>query len=226
MLDQDNRFVRRLIAQPIFFGERQPPEEIEQFISDSESRGEAFWDRWPEGDTARFTRCDYRLVWEVLDQLTEQGKVHGAEPGKQLSLCEWGCGFGVVAGIARMLGWDSVGIEAERDLVVAARDHLKAWNLEVPIWHANCLPARFPTPANYPRLPADLPPAAYERHGRPLESFSTVFVYPWPGLAGYFKQVFATLAAPAAQLIVFLGPYELELYRLDEQPDGTESSPL
>ena len=68
MLDQDNRFVRRLIAQPIFFGERQPPEEIEQFISDSESRGEAFWDRWPEGDTARFTRCDYRLVWEVLDQ--------------------------------------------------------------------------------------------------------------------------------------------------------------
>jgi hypothetical protein len=206
MPDQDNRFGRHLIRQPIGFGERQPPELVERFIIDSESYGQAFWDRWPEGDTARFSRCDYRLVWEVLDQLTE--------PDKRQSLCEWGCGFAVVAGIARMLGWDSVGIEAESDLVVAATEHLKAWELHVPIWHANCLPASCPMPPNYPRLPADLPPAAYQQCGRPIESFSAVFVYPWPGLASYFKQAFATVAAPGTDLILFLGPYELEVYRL------------
>lgn len=216
MFEQDNRLNRCLIPQPILFGERRPPEQLERFISDSESRVQAFWDCWPESDTSRFTRCDYRLVWDVLDQLTEKGPPAGTGIEKTPSLCEWGCGFGVVAGIARMLGWESVGIEAERDVVLAARKHLMAWKLEVPIWHANCLPASVPIPENYPPLPADLPTAAYQRYGRPLESFSTVFVYPWPGLAGYFKQAFAALAAPGARLILFLGPYELELYRLGE----------
>ncbi|MEL7087584.1 MAG: hypothetical protein AAGL98_03950, partial [Planctomycetota bacterium] len=63
---------------------------------------------------AAFVPADFPRVYTGLAAVYETGLV----PGDRF--CEWGSGFGVVAGLATQVGFEACGIEIERDLVEQA----------------------------------------------------------------------------------------------------------
>ena len=67
---------------------------------------------------------------------------------------EWGCGFAVVASLAFALGFDSIGIEAETDLLHEGRKTIESWQAKVELVHGNFLPAGAETLADDPYLPS------------------------------------------------------------------------
>src|SRR5689334_21051504 len=87
------------------------PSETRRFLREAERRIEEFQ---RAGSVPGFVPSEFQLVYPVLRGLA------AAELAPGNLLCEWGSGFGVVACLAAMLGFDACGIEIEPDLVDAA----------------------------------------------------------------------------------------------------------
>jgi hypothetical protein len=134
--------------------------------------------------------------------------------------CEWGCGFGIVTALASKLGWDAVGIEAEEFLVQQAQAFLRSEKIPAEIWHGNFLPlgsqGLAKRQANHASLFHQIP-CVYPKVSLGVDDFATIFAYPWPGEDYFLKDVFRHYAADRAILVMFLGPYELEIYRKDSK---------
>jgi len=77
------------------------------------------------GTCRRSWAATFVAVYGALRALEESGELGGRW------FCEWGSGLGVVACLASMLGFDAWGIEAEADLVRAARR--LAWDFDVEV---------------------------------------------------------------------------------------------
>jgi hypothetical protein len=95
------------------------PKETELILEDADRVLQTYWDQWHKRPIEQYVACDFRDVWRALSCLTSSGMARGN------TFCEWGCGFGVVTGLASQLGWESVGIEAESFLVEQAQRFLK-----------------------------------------------------------------------------------------------------
>jgi hypothetical protein len=186
------------------------PAETELILEDADRVLQTYWDQWHKRPIEQYVACDFRDVWRAISCLTSSGLARGN------TFCEWGCGFGVVTGLASQLGWESVGIEAESFLVEQAQRFLKRNRLPGEILHGNFLPpgserlAR--SQSNHASLFHQIP-SAYEQHDLELDDYALVFAYPWPGEHHFQQEVFRHYAGDGALLLMFLGPYEIELYR-------------
>lgn len=197
--------------------------EIRQWIQFARRYIAAFWDRNPHLRKTEFIECDFEYAAEAIMACRSNNLIAGNR------FVEWGCGFGVVAGIASRLGMESVGIEAEGFLCEAAR----RLQLEDPgrrclaregalvasgaeVWHGNFLPAGASSLIlpEEPRVAASHTVAsAYEDRGVDITQFDCFFVYAWPGEEHFLKSVFERSAAPNALLILYRGPYHVEFYQ-------------
>src|SRR6478735_7902298 len=81
-----------------------------------------------------FVPCDYPTAFTVLRGLSESSLARGSR------FCEWGSGFGVVASLAAMLGFDACGIEIESSLVEEARQLADDFELPVEFVHGSFVP--------------------------------------------------------------------------------------
>ncbi len=122
----------------------------------------------------------------------------------------------MVSGVASLLGLDAVGIEAEEFLCVEARKLLEKCHVPAEVWQGNFLPrgARKLAEDTDPlvSLTHDIAPA-YEQFDMALSDFAIVFAYPWPGEEHFLKAVFNRYARPNAVLLMYRGPFQVELYR-------------
>ena len=110
----------RLDELPLTVDDERPLSvESEQLIHNAECELKVFWDRWHQRPIEQYVACDFRYVAACLSAIIEQKLLDGT------SFCEWGCGFGVVTGLAWLNGLDAVGIEAEPFLVEKARFIIK-----------------------------------------------------------------------------------------------------
>jgi SAM-dependent methyltransferase len=190
--------------------ERPVPLDTEVLLRRADSLLQAYWDAWHRKPIEQYVACDFRDVWRALATVRELQLAQG-----NLFL-EWGCGFGIVTAMASQMGWGAIGIEAEPFLVSEARTFLAAEGIQAEIWQGNFLPSGSERLARHQSHHASLfhqVPSAYSQHDMQLDDFAFVFAYPWPGEDGFLKDVFREYAAPGALLLVFRGPYELELYR-------------
>ena len=129
---------------------------------------------------------------------------------------EWGCGFGVVTGVASLSGMDSVGIEVESELCEAGRQLLASRQISAQIWKGNFLPigAGEMILDDEPQISCrHTASSAYESQHSSLHDFAAVFAYPWPGEEHFIKRVFSHFARAGTILLLFRGPFHLELYR-------------
>jgi len=186
------------------------PTELWQWIQFGGQVVRDFWDRHPELRNTEWVECDYSEVAAALIGLQVN------HPARQKSFLEWGCGFGVVAGTASLLGFDAVGIEAERFLIEeAVRIAAKYGNEGVEFWEGNFLPAgaeQFAAeedPCVALKAEAE---SAYAKYGREITEFATIFAYPWPGEEHFLKSVFRNYAAAGARLVLYRGPFQVEFY--------------
>ena len=118
--------------------------------------------------------------------------------------------------MAWLAGLRAVGIEAEGFLVDEAKKLLSRHSIQAEIWKGNFLPKGAETIADcqsdYASLFHRVPPA-YSQYDCDLADFGIVFAYPWPGEDHFLREVFRRYAAENALLLMFRGPYQIELFR-------------
>lgn len=122
-------------------------------------------------DCFDFVPSNYELAWRTLDALP-RGR-----------FCEWGSGFGLVTGIAELLGFDASGIELDQNLAEASRKLLNDFQLS----------ARIIT-GNYFDLPCDA---------------DVVFVYCWFSKIKMAEDFFSAYAPDNARLLICYGQSDI-----------------
>jgi len=186
------------------------PTEIDSWLAAGRARIELYWDQFPKKPLPQYIECDFDYVARALMACVDAGVVDGH------LFCEWGCGFGIVTGIASLLGFDAIGIEAEDFLCQQARVLLEQNAVRAEIWQGNFLPRgsdQLAEPSDPLVSLTHKIPAAYEAHDMSLSDFALTFVYPWPGEEHFLRAVFDRFARPGALMLQFRGPYHVELYR-------------
>lgn len=181
-----------------------------QWIAASRARIELYWDQFSKQPLPQYVECDFDLVALALYEVVQRDLIDGR------MFVEWGCGFAVVTGLAALLGLDAVGIEAEEMLCVEGRLLLANNAISAEIWQGNFLPA------GARQLAEDEDPLvslthtilpAYAEHQISIDDFALIFAYPWPGEEHFLRLVFDRFARRDALLLMFRGPYQIELYR-------------
>ncbi len=186
------------------------PADVRVWLELAQARVQRYWDQFPTKPLPQYVECDFEFVARALLDCEQSGLIDGR------MFVEWGCGFGVVTGVAAALGFEAVGIEAEEFLCQEGQALLASANLSGEIWHGNFLPhgARNLAEADDPlvSLTHDAEPA-YPAHDCSVQDFAIIFAYPWPGEEHFLKLVFDRFARSGALLLLFRGPFQIELYR-------------
>src|SRR5262249_8798759 len=107
------------------------PAETARFLREAEKRIDRFQ---ADCRVFAFVPCDYSAAFAVLRGLSETSLARGTR------FCEWGSGFGVVADLAAMLGFDACGIEIESRLVEESRQLAADFELPVEFVHGSFVP--------------------------------------------------------------------------------------
>lgn len=186
------------------------PDNVAGMLAQADEMLQSYWDQFHRKPIEQYVACDFRDVWRALSAVTQMG----IAPGN--TFCEWGCGFGVVTAMASLLDWDAIGIEAEPFLVDQAKKLLRKTGIPAEIVCGNFLPDGADQLARTQDDHASLfhqVPSAYRQIDLQCDDFALVFAYPWPGEHEYLQQVFQEYAGDQSLLLMFLGPYEIELFR-------------
>lgn len=188
--------------------DRRPvPADVAAMIRDAERRVERLLAdcRYPA-----FVASDFVGAYWALRAIADDSLVRGR------LFCEWGSGLGVIACLAAMLEFDACGIEAERDLVDAARALARDYELPVQFAHGSYIPrggqCHLPPDLGHAWLDTDTPPADDEL-GLSAEDFDLIFAYPWPDEEDLTGKLFEHYAAPRALLLTHHGGDEFRLRR-------------
>jgi hypothetical protein len=187
--------------------DREPlPREARAFIREAARRIERFQRSSP---VPGFVASDFAGAYRALRTVAATA----ATPGRLF--CEWGSGFGVVAGLAALLEFDAFGIEAEGVLVDAARDLVGDFGLEAEFAHGSFVPG----PADASRRPGDFAwldtgwDGAYEELGLGPGDFGVVYAYPWPDEEDLTAALFRDHGGPGAVLVTHHGGGDFRLRR-------------
>lgn len=154
------------------------PNDVQHFLREASSRIEDDTEELP----AAFVPADYALVYQALQALSPIQALSPTNAGRFL---EWGCGMGVVTGLAAMLGWEAEGVERDLALTQKAETLLSDFGLRAEV---SC---------------ADL------RHW-PIEA-DLIYMYMWPEETPAMLEHFARKAPRTCQLLVYNGGDTLRL---------------
>ncbi len=199
----------RSVSIPSEIDRRPVPDQIEERIALELKRIEAFQDCWDRPQIEQFVAADFRHLYQALSWIRDTQVLIGNR------FVEWGCGFAVVASIASQLGFDAIGIEAERELLREGEQTVGLWRQPVELVHGNFLPHGAESLAEDSTLPSlgHNVRCAYDQIGLELDDFALIYAYPWPGEDDFHEAVFDRFAAPGALLLLFCGPNDLRLWR-------------
>ena len=146
-----------------------------------------------------------------------------------ISLCTFGCGFGIAACMASLLGFESYGIEIESEIAEFAEQLAGDHNLPVEILNTSYLPEGYEECEGIGGKDL-LPPEATTSGGVPIDTtpiydgldpdeVDLFFVYPWPGQEGLMMDLFQAVASEDAILLIAHGEREITAYRRDVNDD-------
>ncbi|HMP73078.1 MAG TPA: hypothetical protein PKE55_07425 [Kiritimatiellia bacterium] len=189
-----------------------PAPPVRDFILNAESRIQAFLQQRSANPIRHFIPSHYPTVHAALHHLVT------AVPLTGNNFCEWGSGFGVVAGLAAIEGLHATGFEIEPDLVHASRQLLADHHLHATIIEGNYLPPGY---GLYYDAVGDTRQLLHDHSANPAyhtlglepSDFDLIFVYPWPGEAQMVEDLFEATAAHGATLLLYQGPHDISAYR-------------
>jgi hypothetical protein len=174
--------------------------------------------RQKRGHGRGFVASDFTSVNSALARIVAEDLARGS------LFCEWGSGFGVVAMLASMHGFDACGIEAQSELVEAAEALAADFDCHVRFTHGS-----FVTPYSE-ELTATAENSwwhggercAYEVLDIDVEDFDLFFAYPWPGEEYLFDAIFTQCAGAGAILLTYHDGSRVLIQRKTESSDVLE----
>jgi hypothetical protein len=173
------------------------PREVCAFLREAERRIDRFQ---KECRVPGFVPCDFTQVYRVLRALAAGVLTRGN------LFCEWGSGFGVVTCLAAMLDFDACGIEVECELVDAARDLARDFDLPVEFTHGSFIPkgsARFLGSKDEFAWLATHEDAGWHEAELDADDFDVIFAFPWPDEEKAIAALFERHAGPGAVLLTY-----------------------
>ncbi len=174
------------------------PSNITRLLREADTRIRAHLE-FQRGEARGFVASDFALVNRALERIVEERLAQGP------LFCEWGSGFGVVAMLAAMHGFDACGIEVQAELVLAAEELADLFGCDV----------RFANGSFLAEGDEDLIESAehswwhtsegnaYEDLDLGPEEFDVFFGYPWPGEESLFDELFVRYASVGALLLTY-----------------------
>ena len=197
-----------------------PPRRVCLLIASAQTGIERFLDSHWKHPVPGFHPSDFRMVYHALLWL------RGRFSLQDQLFCEWGSGFGVVAGLAGLLGCRAYGIETDEDLVRAGRRLADKYDLPTQFFHGSFLP----NSARNQEFMADslawldtTTRSAYGEIGLDPADFAVIYAYPWPGEEQVIFQLFDEYAAPGALLLTYHGSEDLRLHQKNVSRRGNPS---
>lgn len=183
------------------------PPAAARFLRAAERRIDRFQS---DGRVPAFVPCDYEAAFAVLRGLSDSMLARGPR------FCEWGSGFGVVAGLAAMVGFDAYGIEIEDSLVEEARRLAEDFELPVEFVQGSFVPRgaedRVHAGGTYSWMTTE-GDYAYDDLDLEVSDLDVIFAYPWPDEEAVVCDLFEKFAGAGAILATYHGGGEFRLKR-------------
>lgn len=195
------------------------PAEVAGFLAEAERRIDAFFASGDNRRIPKYLPSNAAVSYRVLAWLTEADLPLGRV------FCELGSGFGVVAGLAAMLGYESYAIEREAKLVDMSCELARDTGVEFTVLQTSYLPEGYEVfrSAGEPGL---IIPDCHSDHGRgeyfppafegmphTTDEIDVYFAYPWPSERHLMQRLFENLACEGAILLLHYGDRELRVFR-------------
>jgi hypothetical protein len=183
------------------------PGDVRSFLREADRRIEEFQ---RSSRVPGFVPSDFASVYRGLRGLASANLTAGN------LFCEWGSGFGVVACLAAMLDFDTVGIEIDGELVDEAQHLAADFGLAVEFIHGSFIPKGSEIYADARGEFAWLvteETQTNEELGLDPDDFNVVFAYPWPDEEALTEKLFERYAGPGALLMTYHGGDDLRLRR-------------
>lgn len=195
------------------------PEEIREFLAEADRRVDSFYEEGLGRRYPRFIPSDPNVVYSAIASLKNSGELQGNV------FCEWGCGHGIAAGFAALLGMESYGIEIETELADRAERLMRDTNVSVQILEISYLPEGFEesdghggkdlvTPGELIPNGEEFTPPEYD--GLDPDEVDLFFVYPWPGQEEMMLDLFTAVASDGAILLMYEGDGDISAYLRNE----------
>jgi len=175
------------------------PSAVAAFLSDARARIDAFFDLCRHLRNLGFFPSDYEAVYAVLKSIRESNP-------EATRLCEWGSGFGVIAGLGTLLGYEACGIEIDGRCVIASRSLLQDHGVDTEILEGTFIPESY---AESREMNTDGcgtvldGPGAIDEVDVEIEDFDLIFAFPWPDEQEMYFDLFARHAAVGAILVTY-----------------------
>jgi hypothetical protein len=177
------------------------PSRAAEFIREGSARIDSFIES--HRSLLGFVPSDFAGLYHVLRELRDGCGV--AE-----RFCEWGSGFGVVAGLAVMLGYEAWGIEIRPALVRESTCLLADHGLEAEILEGSFIPEEYVRTEDISDG-ATVTVLAGSGAGDldvAIDDFDVIFAFPWPGEEEMYGDIFERYAAVGACLVTYHGAEE------------------
>ena len=165
-----------------------------------------------------FVASDFTFVNTAIERIVAEDLARGP------LFCEWGSGFGVVAMLASMHGFNAVGIEVQSELVEAAEALAADFDCNVRFAHGSFVTScgeDLTATAENPWWHGGAR-TAYEDLGIDVEDFDLFFCYPWPGEESLFDALFTQCAGVGALLLTYHDAIGVLVQRRTESSDVLE----
>jgi hypothetical protein len=186
------------------------PPRVTSFLEQAQQRIDAYLEDPLRQPAFAFVPGDFPLIYRTLVTIRRERLAFGRY------FCEWGSGFGVVAGLASMLGFHAHGIEIEYELAVKSRQLHRDFGLGVEVARGSFLPAGAEEFADGTGEFSWLALGGADGHeviGLDPADFDLVYAYPWPGEEEVIRDLFDHVGSPGALLLTYRGREGIELLR-------------
>lgn len=203
----------RLSTVPLSLKQCPIPADVQEYLTEASRRIDEFVSANPVLYRG-FLPSNYVMAYQALQYV----RTHHLATGDRL--CEWGSGFGVVATLGALCGFESYGVESQDELVRASQQLAEDFSMNVRFVAGSFIPGDANQLIDQAfadqegELGIDLNmESAYQTLGLGVEDFDVIFCYPWPNDVALTRKLFGRFASTNALLMTYRSEGQIRLER-------------